>query len=148
MSFAECFGHSANSGSPVVATGINGGGGGGHIHVRHLSIEQSVSVVEWGILQRQESLRTLIINSRVNFYLPGDWLSCFSSLRVLCIWFADFNRLVPSLSMLKHLRYLHLEETDISWLPDDIQKMKFLRYISLGNCKKLCYLPSIASKVS
>jgi len=43
--------------------------------------------------------------------------------------------------MLKHLRYLHLEDTDISRLPDDIHKMKFLLYISLGNCKRLCYLP-------
>jgi hypothetical protein len=120
------------------ATGIGGGGGGMHVH--RLSIEQTISVLDWGILQRRGSLRTLIINSRVNFHLPGDLLSSFSSLRVLYIWSADSNRLVPSLSMLKHLRYLHLEETDISWLPDDIQKMKFLLYISLGNCKKLCYL--------
>ncbi|XP_066342294.1 putative disease resistance RPP13-like protein 1 [Miscanthus floridulus] len=117
------------------------------MHVRRLSIEQTVSVLDWGILQRRESLRTLIINSRVSFHLPGDSLSSFSSLRVLYIWSADSNRLVPSLSMLKHLRYLHLKETDISWLPDDIQKMKFLLYISLGNCKKLCYLPGSIIKL-
>ncbi|XP_066340443.1 putative disease resistance RPP13-like protein 1 isoform X1 [Miscanthus floridulus] len=117
------------------------------MHVRRLSIEQTVSILDWGILQRRESLRTLIINSRVNFHLPGDSLSSFSSLRVLYICSADSNRLVPSLSMLKHLRYLHMKETDISWLPDDIQMMKFLLYISLGNCKKLCYLPGSIIKL-
>ncbi|CAD6255500.1 unnamed protein product [Miscanthus lutarioriparius] len=117
------------------------------MHVRRLSIEQTVSVLDWGILQRRESLRTLIINSRVNFYLPGDSLSSFSSLRVLYIWSANSDTLVPSLSMLKHLRYLHLEKTDISRLPDDIQKMKFLLYISLRYCKKLCYLPGSIIKL-
>ncbi|XP_066340552.1 putative disease resistance RPP13-like protein 1 [Miscanthus floridulus] len=112
------------------------------MHVRRLSIEQTVSVLDWGILQRRESLRTLIINSRVNFHLPGDSLSSFSSLRVLCIWPANSDTLVPSLSKLKHLRYIHLEYTDISRLPDDIHKMKFLLYINLLVCKKLGHLPS------
>ena len=93
-------------------------------------------------MQRRESLRTLIINSRVNFHLPGDSLSSFSSLRVLYIWSANSDTLVPSLSKLKHLRYLHLEDTDISRLPDDIHKMKFLLYIHLLGCKKLGHLPS------
>jgi len=112
------------------------------MHVRCLSIEKIVSVLDWGILQRRESLRTLIINSRVNFHLPGDSLSSFSSLRVLYIWSANSDTLVPSLSKLKHLRYLHLEDTDISRLPDDIHKMKFLLYIHLLGCKKLGHLPS------
>jgi hypothetical protein len=49
--------------------------------------------------------------------------------------------------MLKHLRYLHLENTDISGLPVDIHKMKFLFYILLGNCMKLCYVPSSIIKL-
>jgi hypothetical protein len=47
-----------------------------------------------------------------------------------------------SLSKLKHLRYLHLESTNISRLPDDIHKMKFLLYIYLPGCEKLGHLPS------
>ncbi|XP_066342314.1 putative disease resistance RPP13-like protein 1 [Miscanthus floridulus] len=113
---------------------------GGGMLVRRLSLGQTVSVVEWAVLQRHESLRTLIVNSRVNFH-PGDSVGSFSGLRVLYILSADCDTLVPSLSMLKHLRYLHLQDTDISRLPDDINKMKFLLYISLGNCKRLCYLP-------
>ena len=113
---------------------------GGGMLVRRLSIGQTVSVVEWAVLQRHESLRTLIVNSRVNFH-PGDSVGSFSGLRVLYIRFADSDTLVPSLSMLKHLRYLQLQDTDISRLPDDIHKMKFLLYISLGHCKRLCYLP-------
>ncbi|CAD6255583.1 unnamed protein product [Miscanthus lutarioriparius] len=96
----------------------------------------------WGNFAKRESLRTLIINSRVNFHLPGDSLSSFSSLRVLYICSANSDTLVPFLSKLKHLRYLHLEDTDISRLPDDIHKMKFLLYIYLLGCKKMGYLPS------
>ncbi|CAD6255575.1 unnamed protein product [Miscanthus lutarioriparius] len=140
--FAE---HMAREESLVVVVGREQAATG--MHVRRLCIEQTVSVLDWGILQRRESLRTLIINSRVNFHLPDDSLSSFSSLRVLYILSADSNRLVPSLSMLKHLRYLHWEDTDISRLPDDIQKMKFLLYISLVNYKKLCYLPGSIIKL-
>jgi hypothetical protein len=120
---------------------------GGGMLVRLLAVGQTVSVVDWAVLQRNESLRTLIIGSRVNFH-PGHTLGSFLSLRVLSIRSADSDTLVPSLSKLKHLRYLHLEDTDISRLPDDIHKMKFLSYISLkGNCKKLCYLPSSILKL-
>ncbi|CAD6255577.1 unnamed protein product [Miscanthus lutarioriparius] len=137
--FAE---YMAREESLVVVVGREQAASATGMHVRRLSIDQTVSVLDWGILQRRESLRTLIINSRVNFHLPGDSLSSFSSLRVLYIWSADSNRLVPSLSMLKHLRYLRLKDTDISRLPDDIHKMKFLLYITLVDCNKLCYLPS------
>jgi hypothetical protein len=114
--------------------------------VRRLSVGQTVSMVERAISQRHESLRTLIINSRVNFDL-GDLVGRFSSLRVLCIMSADSGTLVPSLSELKHLRYLHLQNTDISRLSDDIHKMKFLLYISLHNCERQCYLPGSIIKL-
>jgi hypothetical protein len=55
--------------------------------------------------------------------------------------------LLASLSKLKHLRYLHLEDTDVSRLPEDIHKMKFLLHIYLFNCKKLGHLPSSITKL-
>jgi hypothetical protein len=55
--------------------------------------------------------------------------------------------LVATLSNLKHLRYLHLEGTDVSRLPDDIQQMKFLQFIRLMNCEKLAHLPSSIVKL-
>ncbi|RLM74355.1 putative disease resistance protein RGA3 [Panicum miliaceum] len=115
--------------------------------VRRLSIGQTVSGVEWAVLQRQEALRTLIINSRVNFE-PGDSLGSFSSLRVLyIIRSVNSDGLVASLTKLKHLRYLHLEDTDISRLPDDIHNMKFLLHIHLLYCKKLGHVPSSIIKL-
>ncbi|CAL4991346.1 unnamed protein product [Urochloa decumbens] len=48
---------------------------------------------------------------------------------------------------LKHLRYLHLQDTNISRLPYDISKMKFLWYITLICCKKLCHIPSSIIKL-
>ncbi|TVU23238.1 hypothetical protein EJB05_25591, partial [Eragrostis curvula] len=58
---------------------------------------------------------------RLNLKL-GDALSNFSCLRVISI-------------------------QDISRLPDDINKMKFLQYISLENCEKLDHLPSTIVKL-
>jgi len=60
---------------------------------------------------------------------------------------ADSDRLVASLSKLRHLRYLHLEDTDVSRLPEDIHKMKFLMHIDLFNCKKLGHLPRSITKL-
>jgi Leucine-rich repeat (LRR) protein len=95
-----------------------------------------------------KSLRTLIINSSIKFQSGGDsLLGSFSSLRVLFIRYADSDRLVASLSHLKHLRYLHLEDTDVSRLPDDIQQMKFLQFINLLGCKNLGQLPSSMIKL-
>jgi hypothetical protein len=79
--------------------------------------------------------------------MPGDSLTCFSSLRVLYIVGTNFDGFVDSLCDLKHLRFLHLEETNISRLPDSIHKIKFLEYIALLDCKKLSHLPSSIIKL-
>ncbi|KAG2563770.1 putative disease resistance protein RGA3 [Panicum virgatum] len=120
-------------------------GGSSSMLVRRLSLGRISA--DWAVLQRQKSLRTLIIYCRVNLK-SGDSLGSFSSLRVLYIWSANsLDRLVDSLSKLKHLRYLHLENTDVSRLPEDIHKMKFLLHIDLLNCKKLGHLPSSITKL-
>ncbi|CAL4991324.1 unnamed protein product [Urochloa decumbens] len=118
------------------------------VHVRRLAIAPTASLASehWTILQKQTSLRTLIIHSRINIK-PGDSLSSFSSLRVLYISGADSDILVDSLCQLKHLRYFHLQDTNISRLPHDISKMKFLRYITLVRCAKLGHLPSSIVKL-
>jgi len=121
-------------------------GGSSSMLVRRLSLGRTVSVADWAVLQRQKSLRTLIISCRVNLK-SGDSLGSFSSLRVLHINFAVSDRLVAFLSKLKHLRYLHLEDTDVSRLPEDIHKMKFLLHIYLRDCKKLGNLPSSITKL-
>ncbi|WVZ48927.1 hypothetical protein U9M48_000317 [Paspalum notatum var. saurae] len=127
----------------LVATSGRGSG----MFVRRLSVAQTTSVGEWAVLQRQELLRTLIINTRVNFK-PSFSFGHFSSLRVLSIWsVTDCDRLVSSLSKLKHLRYLYLVDTDITRLPDDIHKMKFLRYIDIIDCQKLRHLPLTTIKL-
>ncbi|TVU23252.1 hypothetical protein EJB05_25605, partial [Eragrostis curvula] len=114
--------------------------------LRRLCIRQSITEAEWAILQRQRSLRTLIILSSSNLKL-GDALSNFSCLRVISIWSASSDSLVHFLCQLKHLRYLDLMDTDISRLPDGINKMKFLQYISLVECEKLDHLPSTIVKL-
>ncbi|KAJ1255505.1 hypothetical protein BS78_K201200 [Paspalum vaginatum] len=113
------------------------GGRGGGMLVRRLSIAQIVSVEEWPILQRQESLRTLIINSGVNCK-PSDPFGHLSSLRVLRIFSAaNSDRLLSSLSKLHHLpistvKLMHLRSiviirSNISTVPRGIGGLTNLR---------------------
>ncbi|KAL6653881.1 hypothetical protein ACP70R_008805 [Stipagrostis hirtigluma subsp. patula] len=114
---------------------------GNDCFVRRLSVGSTGSVLEWAILQKHESLRTLVLNRRVDFK-PHDSLSSFPSLRVLFIEDVDCDKLVESLSQLRHLRYLNLDGTNISKLPDNINRMRFLQHIVLANCYNLDKLPS------
>ncbi|CAL4978902.1 unnamed protein product [Urochloa decumbens] len=113
--------------------------GNTHSLVRRLSIGSTQSVREWHTLPKQ--VRMLIINPRINIR-PDDTLSSLSSLRVLLIKGADCDRLIDSLCHLRHLRYLHLEDTNISRLPDDIHRMQLLEHIVVLDSEKLENLPS------
>ncbi|KAF8700080.1 hypothetical protein HU200_034441 [Digitaria exilis] len=110
--------------------------------MRRMSIGPSdLLVPEWAVLQKQESLRTLIIRCEINFG-QRDSLTTFSKLRVLFIKGGYCERLIGSLSELRHLRYLGLVETNISRLPEDIQRMKLLQHILIVRSKNLENLPS------
>ncbi|CAL5010164.1 unnamed protein product [Urochloa decumbens] len=119
--------------------------------IRRLSIESATESipVDWAVIQRQKLLRVLIIiNCKINFN-PGDSLSSFSSLRVLHIArLEESDRLVSSLCQLKHLRYLDLYDSDISRLPDDIDRMKFLQHIGIVNCERFVRLPVNITKLT
>ncbi|KAL6654499.1 hypothetical protein ACP70R_007964 [Stipagrostis hirtigluma subsp. patula] len=114
---------------------------GNDCFVRRLSVGSTESVLEWSILQKHESLRTLVLYRRVDFK-PHDSLSSFPNLRVLFIEDVDCDKLIESLSQLRHLRYLDLDRTNISKLPDSINRMHFLQHIVLRNCSNLGHLPS------
>ncbi|RCV39769.1 hypothetical protein SETIT_8G249300v2 [Setaria italica] len=107
--------------------------------VRRLSIGPTSLVSGLAALQKQ-SVRTLFINSKLDFELSGS-LNSFSMLRVLSIKGGDCDRLVGSLCQLRHLRYLGLEGTNISRLPDNINNMKFLQHIVLPGSIHLENLP-------
>ncbi|TVU23253.1 hypothetical protein EJB05_25606, partial [Eragrostis curvula] len=115
--------------------------------VRRLSIGSTKSIPEWALLQKQESLRTLIIRCRINIK-PGDSLTSFSSLRVLDIEHSDCDSLVDSLCQLRHLRYLGFGGTNISKLPDDIHRLRFLQHLVLRDCTSLEKLPSSIIKLA
>ena len=89
----------------VAATG--GGCSNDNYPVRRMSVGQSTLVPEWAVLPKQDSLRTLIItNCKINFEPNDSSLTGFSRLRVLSIQGGDCDRLVGSLSQLRHLRYI------------------------------------------
>ncbi|CAM0955726.1 unnamed protein product [Alopecurus aequalis] len=114
--------------------------------IRRLSMKLTDSVLEWNILEKLESLRTLVI--ACNFKPGGGLLlASFASLRALDISFADCDWLVDYLCQLRHLRYLSFTATDISRLPHDIHTMKFLEHIGLFNCTKLNTLPDSITKL-
>ena len=121
-------------------------GGSKISHVRHLSIGSTKSALEWDILQKHKSVRTLIINKRINVQ-PSDSFGRLSTLRVLFIRGTDCDRLVDSLCQLRHLRYLHFQDTNISRLPGDIHRMKFLQHIVVDGCPQLDHLPSCITQL-
>nr|UBY07473.1 NBS-LRR disease resistance protein [Dasypyrum villosum] len=103
-----------------------------------ISVENKASEsdrLDWSSLQAQKTLRTLISVGHLNMK-PSDSLGNFPCLRTLCIESAHVA-LVRSVHKLKHLRYLSLENTDISTLPDSIGKMKFLHIVKLGQLRYL-----------
>ncbi|CAL4989376.1 unnamed protein product [Urochloa decumbens] len=102
--------------------------------------------LDWCSLQAQPSLRTLISVGRIEIK-PGDSLLTFSNLRTLHVANSNFDALVGSLNQLKHLRYLCIDSTDTSRLPENISRMKFLQHISLNSCKSLSMLPASISKL-
>jgi Leucine-rich repeat (LRR) protein len=117
-------------------------------HLRRMSVGPSNMVLEWAFLRKQESLRTLIINCKINFK-PGDSLTSLSRLRVLSINNGgDCDRLVGSLCQLRHLRYLCLVKTNVCRLPEDIHRMKFLQHILLLYSMNLDSLPSSIVKLA
>lgn len=97
--------------------------------------------LDWTVVQRQESLRTLLLGGSITFK-AHDSLSIFSRLRTLFIVGTKIDALVDSLCELKHLRFLHFVSTNISRLPEGIGNMKFLQYISLRNCEASVQIPS------
>ncbi|KAI4979043.1 hypothetical protein ZWY2020_015796 [Hordeum vulgare] len=96
--------------------------------------------LDWSSLHAQKTLRALISVGYLNIK-PGDSLVHFPCLRTLHIAFSHGVALLESLHELKHLRYLSLENTDISILPDSIGQMKFLQHISLRGCHQFVDLP-------
>ncbi|XP_040385309.1 putative disease resistance protein At3g14460 [Oryza brachyantha] len=98
--------------------------------------------------QKQDSVRTLHLYGRDNGNLNlSDLCSTFSSLRVLQVTKVQHIISIDSLCQLKNLRFLIFDYTQISRLPDDIGKMKFLEYIGISNCEEIEELPGSIIKL-
>ncbi|KAF7017403.1 unnamed protein product [Triticum aestivum] len=110
-----------------------------------LAIKLTHSELELSILEKQETLRTLLIYCEIK---PGGSLTNFASLRVLDIRSKKSDWLVDSVCELRHLRFLTFSNTNISSLPDDIHKMRFLQHIQLWGCTKLEKLPNSITKLA
>lgn len=108
-----------------------------------LSLESELSEsheLDWSSLHAQKTLRTFISVGHINMK-PCDSLVDFPCLQTLHTDSTNVALLVKSLDELKHLRYLLIERSDISSLPDNIGNMKFLQYISLEGCKQFVKIP-------
>uniref|UniRef100_A0A0E0LZL5 Uncharacterized protein n=1 Tax=Oryza punctata TaxID=4537 RepID=A0A0E0LZL5_ORYPU len=107
----------------------------------------SANEIEWSNLQKQQSLRTLLLFGNIEFK-PGDSLSNLPCLRTIHIRDARCAKLIGSLCHLKHLRYLELGYTNISALPQNIGRMKFLEHIGLRGCHSLAELPGSITELA
>jgi hypothetical protein len=107
--------------------------------IRRLSITLKDSILEWSILETLESLRTLYVRCST---MSSGSLASFVCLRVLLIINSDVSDLLlDSVCYLRHLRFLGIGRADISRLPKDIHKLKFLEHITFNNCIRLNKLP-------
>ncbi|XP_047070968.1 putative disease resistance RPP13-like protein 1 [Lolium rigidum] len=113
--------------------------------IRRLSLNLDDSELEWSILENLESLRTLMINCST---MSSGSFASFVSLRVLNMDAAVSDLLLDSVCQLKLLRYLRLVDADISRLPEDIHKIKFLEFLGLVNCKGLNKIPDNITKLA
>ncbi|CAL4982980.1 unnamed protein product [Urochloa decumbens] len=102
--------------------------------------------IRWSMLQAQKYLRTIISIGQLKIK-PADSFAAFSSLRILHIESTNVAGLVDSLYQLKHLRYLSLQYSDISRLPENIGNMKLLQFIYLKGCMRLTKLPDSIVKL-
>ncbi|KAF0914281.1 hypothetical protein E2562_027840 [Oryza meyeriana var. granulata] len=107
----------------------------------------SANEIEWTNLQKQHSLRTLLLFGNIKFK-PADSLSNLPCLRTIHIRDARCAKLIGSLCQLKHLRYLELGYTNISALPQNIGRMRFLEHIGLRGCRSLAELPSSITELA
>ncbi|KAL6906018.1 hypothetical protein ACP4OV_003619 [Aristida adscensionis] len=106
---------------------------------RRLSV--SANEIEWNDIQKQHSLRTLLLFGNIKFK-PSDSLRSLPCLRTIHVRDAHFATMIGSLCHLKHLRYLELRYTNISALPQNIGRMKLLEHVGLRGCHSLAKLPS------
>ncbi|KAK8444415.1 hypothetical protein SEVIR_9G132700v4 [Setaria viridis] len=116
----------------------------GDLKFRRLSV--SKKEVECASLQKQKSLRTLMLFGTTTVELKF-LLNKFSYLRVLHLQDADLDELPESICDLRHLRYLGLEGTGITTIPRGIGNLKFLQHMALNRCKNLMQLPDSIVKL-
>ncbi|WVZ53267.1 hypothetical protein U9M48_004235, partial [Paspalum notatum var. saurae] len=112
-----------------------------------IGVESGTDELEWSVLQKHSSLRTLISFCPIKFK-RNDSLSRLSRLRTIHLENADFSPLLADhLGELKHLRYLTIGSTGISSLPDSIGQLKFLQHLCLMGCEKMVGLPNSIVKL-
>ena len=116
----------------------------GKLKFRRLSV--SKKEVDCASLQKQKSLRTLMLFGTTTVELKF-LLNKFSYLRVLHLQDADITELPESVCDLYHLRYLGLEGTGITTIPGGIGNLKFLQHMALNRCKNLMQLPDSIVKL-
>ncbi|KAL6637114.1 hypothetical protein ACP70R_024686 [Stipagrostis hirtigluma subsp. patula] len=112
--------------------------------LRHLSI--SNKAVEWDALQKQVSLRTLMLFGSTMVELKDSW-NTLSCLRVLYLDNVNLVEQPDSICRLKHLRCLSLSGTSVSTIPQAIGDLKFLQAIDLVGCKNISQLPDSILKL-
>ncbi|KAJ1294108.1 hypothetical protein BS78_01G120800, partial [Paspalum vaginatum] len=111
----------------------------GTAKLRHLSISNKAPWLD--ILQKQASLRALILFGSTTLELNKDLLSNLSFLRVLYLYNVNLVEPPESISQLKHLRCLVLAGTSISTVPRGIGYLRFLQTIDLPGCTNISRLP-------
>ncbi|KAJ4806692.1 Disease resistance protein (CC-NBS-LRR) [Rhynchospora pubera] len=110
------------------------------LKLRRLSIEKGV--VDPDLLNKEKSIRTLILNQYPMSDFLSDAILSFSYLRIVDFLSSNISSLPDPFFNLVHLRYLSLYNTKLETLSNSIGKLKKLLYLNLGNCYLLSHVPS------
>ncbi|KAH1057881.1 hypothetical protein J1N35_035946 [Gossypium stocksii] len=125
----ECCVIKANEGSQIPKTAR-------HLFVYDYNRSPSTNVMDFPTLQPLQSL----IQRGYHFNLFNR-SGFFSEQKYLKVLYMDFESSNIAFKSLKHLRYLHLEDSPLKTLPESTSSLHNLQTLSLRNCHSLQMLP-------
>ncbi|KAJ1688989.1 hypothetical protein LUZ63_013144 [Rhynchospora breviuscula] len=112
------------------------------LKLRRLSVEKIEVGSNLDFLNKDKSLRTLLLINNLLGDVLFKVLPSFSHLRIVVLSHSNISSLSDSFCALVQLRYLDLFRTNLITLPNSIGNLRKLKYLNIGECRQLSHVPS------
>lgn len=114
-------------------------------NTRHLSVSHCIQPQFWDEIKHLRGLRTFLSLYDIQLgrvsKIPHDFFKKVSRLRVLSLEKTDITELPDSIDRLKHLRYLDVSNTPIQKLPETLSTLSTLQILRLKKANGIPCLP-------